>query len=146
MTGGPFVRNLLGLGCQLVFYLEYTPIREGTEDWVITGEQRAGISDIMEGYRRTYPALFVAVPGDEDRCSGCLAGGRGFVHISADGNLEACPFAPFSDTNLRDASLKEALQSELLRAIRRHSEELEEAKGGCALWDQKERVYAPLAQ
>ena len=146
ITGEPFVQNLLDLGCQMVFYLEYTPIREGTEDWVITDRQRARIAETMEVYRHKYPALFVAVPGDEERFSGCLAAGRGFVHISADGNLEACPFAPFSDTNLRDASLKEALQSRLLHVIREHSEELEETQGGCALWDQKERVYALLAQ
>jgi MoaA/NifB/PqqE/SkfB family radical SAM enzyme len=145
VTGEAFVQNLLDLGCQMIFYLEYTPIREGTEDWVITEKQRARLADTTETYRRQYPALFVAVPVDEDRFSGCLAAGRGFVHISADGNLEACPFAPFSDTNLRDAPLQEALQSELLRVIRQHSEELEEGTGGCALWDQKERINALLA-
>ncbi len=32
--------------------------------------------------------------------------------ISAEGNIEPCPFAPYSDTNLKDSSLKEALQSD----------------------------------
>ncbi len=146
VTGEPFIQDLLGLGCQLIFFVEYTPIREGTEDWVITDEQRAGIADTMEAYRRKYRALFVAVPGDEDQFGGCLAGGRGFVHISADGDLEACPFAPFSDTNLRDSSLKEALRSELLRVIRQNSDQLEEGTGGCALWSQKEWVYSMLAR
>ena len=144
VTGESFIQDLLGLGCQLIFFLEYTPIREGTEDWVITDEQRAGISETMSAYRQKYPALFVAVPGDEDQFGGCLAGGRGFVHISADGDLEACPFAPFSDTNLRDTSLKDALQSELLRVIRQNSDQLEEGTGGCALWAQKEWVYSML--
>ena len=146
VTGEPFIENLLGLGCQFFVYLEYTPIREGTEDWVITDAQRAGLPAKMSAYRRKYPALFVSMPGDEDRFGGCLAGGRGFVHISADGDLEACPFAPFSDSNLRDASLKDALQSRLLSVIREHSEELKEGTGGCALWDQKERIYTLLAQ
>ena len=87
-----------------------------------------------------------AVPGDEDRFGGCLAGGRGFVHISADGDVEACPFAPFSDTNLRDSSLRDALQSELLATIRRNSDQLREGKGGCALWEKKEWLHSLLPQ
>ena len=100
----------------------------------------------MAALRAKYRALFVAVPGDEDKFGGCLAGGRGFVHISADGDVEACPFAPYSDTNLRDSSLREALQSELLATIRHNSDQLGEGKGGCALWEQKEWVHSLLPQ
>jgi MoaA/NifB/PqqE/SkfB family radical SAM enzyme len=146
VTGTPFIENLLGLGCQFFVYLEYTPIREGTEGWVITEEQRARLPGTMDAYRRKYPALFIAVPGDESKFGGCLAGGRGFVHISADGDLEACPFAPYSDTNLRELSLREALQSELLKAIRENSDRLRQERGGCALWGKRETIDSLLAQ
>jgi MoaA/NifB/PqqE/SkfB family radical SAM enzyme len=146
VIGEPFIEDLLGLGCQFFVYLEYTPIREGTEDWVMTEEQRARIPVTMDAYRRRYPALFIAVPGDEGQFGGCLAGGRGFVHISADGDLEACPFAPYSDTNLRDRSLKEALQSELLKAIRENSDRLRRERGGCALWGKREAIDSLLAR
>ena len=66
--------------------------------------------------------------------------GRGFVHVSPEGNLEPCPFAPYSDTNLRDLSLKDALQSELLKEIRQNHEKLTETKGGCALWENREWI------
>jgi MoaA/NifB/PqqE/SkfB family radical SAM enzyme len=146
VMGEPFIEKLLGLGCQFFVYLEYTPIREGTEGWVITPEQRAAISGTMSAYRQKYPALFVAVPGDEAPFGGCLAGGRGFVHISADGDLEACPFAPYSDTNLRDSSLKEALQSELLKTIRHHAARIKQERGGCALWGKRETIDSLLSQ
>jgi MoaA/NifB/PqqE/SkfB family radical SAM enzyme len=146
VTGAPFIESLLGLGCQFFVYLEYTPIREGTEDWVITEGQRARLPGTMDAYRQKYPALFVAVPGDEGRFGGCLAGGRGFVHISADGDVEACPFAPYSDTNLRDSSLKEGLQSELLKAIRENSDRLRRERGGCALWGRREAIDSLLLQ
>jgi len=145
VTGEPFIERLIGLGCQFFVYLEYTPIREGTEDWVITDAQRASIPAKMSAYRRKHPALFIAVPGDEARFGGCLAGGRGFVHISAEGDLEACPFAPYSDTNLREQSLQEALQSELLKAIRENSERLRREQGGCALWGRREAIESLLA-
>jgi MoaA/NifB/PqqE/SkfB family radical SAM enzyme len=140
VMGEAFVEKLVELGCQFFVYLEYTPIREGTEDWVITPEQRAAISGRMSAYRQQYPALFVAVPGDEAPFGGCLAGGRGFVHISAAGDLEACPFAPYSDTNLRDISLREGLQSELLARIRDNAARIKRERGGCALWGKREAI------
>jgi MoaA/NifB/PqqE/SkfB family radical SAM enzyme len=146
VMGEAFIEKLLGLGCQFFVYLEYTPIRKGTEGWVITPEQRARISGMMSDYRQKYPALFVAVPGDEATFGGCLAGGRGFVHISADGDLEACPFAPYSDTNLRNTSLKEGLQSELLAAIRQNAARIKKERDGCALWGRREDIDALLSE
>jgi MoaA/NifB/PqqE/SkfB family radical SAM enzyme len=96
----------------------------------------------MDSLRRRNRVLFVAVPGDEKQFGGCLAAGKGFVHISAEGNVEACPFAPYSDSNLRNMSLREALQSRLLKAIRDNQESLQEGQGGCALWDRREWVQS----
>lgn len=140
VTDEKFVKTLMKQGCQLFLYVEYTPIREGTEDWVITNEQRAQLSDKMNSLRARNSALFVAVPGDEEQFGGCLAAGKGFVHISAEGNVEACPFAPYSDCNLKEVSLREALQSRLLRAIRDNQENISETAGGCALWEKREWV------
>jgi MoaA/NifB/PqqE/SkfB family radical SAM enzyme len=74
---------------------------------------------------------------------GCLSAGRGFAHISPEGSLEPCPFAPYSDVSLRDKTLKEALQSDFLRQIRENHNELTET-GGCALWTKKEWVKSLL--
>ena len=109
-------------------------------------EFAAAIDASMSDYRSKYPSLFVAVPGDEAPFGGCLAGGRGFVHISADGDLEACPFAPYSDTNLRDISLREGLQSELLAVIRANAAWLKRDRGGCALWGKREAIEALIPQ
>jgi MoaA/NifB/PqqE/SkfB family radical SAM enzyme len=54
----------------------------------------------------------------------CLAVGRGFIHVSPSRNLEPCSIIPLSDVNLRTLSLKEALQSYLLRTIRRNHRSL----------------------
>ena len=67
------------------------------------------------------------------------------MHISAAGDLEACPFAPYSDTNLREQSLQEALRSELLQAIRENAERWRQERGGCALWGRREAIESLLA-
>ncbi len=144
VTNTQFVRNLFVQGCKLFFFVEYTPIREGTDDWILTEEQRESLLTIRDSFRSKFKALFIAIPGDEEEIGGCLSAGRGFVHISAEGNVEPCPFAPYSDSNLRDSSLKDALQSEFLRVIRQNHDQLHETEGGCALWIKREWIRSLL--
>ncbi len=143
VTGDAFLRKLLDRGCRAFFYVEYSPVRPGTEDLVPTHEQREGLA--MEPFRAKFPAAFLAFPGDEQKFGGCLSAGRGFVHVSAAGDLEPCPFAPYSDASLLDKPLKEALQSGFLRRVRENSGELLEADGGCAIWKKRAWAQAMLA-
>jgi MoaA/NifB/PqqE/SkfB family radical SAM enzyme len=143
-TGEPFVRDLLDMGCRLFFFVDYVPVQPGTEELELTEAQRASEARALVSLRKKLPGLFVAFPGDEELYGGCLAAGRGFVHISPEGRLEPCPFSPFSDASLQDLSLKEALQSKFLRAIRESDAQLSEAKGGCALWEKRAWVSALL--
>jgi MoaA/NifB/PqqE/SkfB family radical SAM enzyme len=137
-----FVANLVDQGCKLLFFVEYTPITEGTEDWLISDAQRKNLIAKRDEFRKKHPALFIAVPGDEEEIGGCLSAGRGFIHINPMGDVEPCPFAPYSDTNLRDASLIEALQSDFLREIRDNHDHLSETEGGCALWVERKWVQS----
>lgn len=109
ITDEAYIQEMVDLGFKLFIFLEYTAIREGTESWIPENDQRDMLTSRVEAFRKRYPALFVSVPGDEDQFGGCISSGRGFVHISANGDLEPCPFAPFSDVNIKENSLKEAL-------------------------------------
>lgn len=144
-TGEKFIQSLNGLGCKLLLFVEYTPIKGGTEDWVITSEQRIKLSALLTEYRRRHSTLFVSVPGDEKDFGGCLSAGRGFVHISAGGDVEPCPFAPYSDSNLSNMTLKEALQSNFLKAVRASEDHLDETGGSCALFTRRDWVQSLLS-
>jgi MoaA/NifB/PqqE/SkfB family radical SAM enzyme len=144
VTDPAFVRSAVEAGCKLFFLVEYTPIRAGTDEWVITDEQRQGMKGIVAGFRRRFPSVFIAVPWDEEEQGGCLASGRGFVHISAAGDLEPCPFAPYSDASLKKVPLREALRSPFLRAMRDNHDMFRETAGGCTLWKNREQVEALL--
>lgn len=135
-----YIRSLTAAGCKFIIFVEYTPISPDTEDWTITAEQRAEMSKTVKGFRTKYSALFVSVPGYEQEFGGCLSAGRGFIHISAEGDVEPCPFAPYSDSNVREQSLQEALQSRLLRAIRESEELGKESGGACALFGKAEWI------
>ncbi len=134
LLSGEFLRTLETLGTSVLFAVEYVPAAPGTEHLVLTDAQKSALGT-KEAFRDLrYPV--VVLPGDEEDYGGCLAAGRGFLHLSPEGALEACPFAPFSDTGTADRSLREALDSPLLAAIRARHSELTETKGGCALWNQ----------
>jgi MoaA/NifB/PqqE/SkfB family radical SAM enzyme len=140
VTDGGFLLGAVEAGCRLFFHVEYTPIRQGTDDWVITEAQREDMKTKVALFRRRFPAVFIAVPWDEEAQGGCLASARGFVHISATGDLEPCPFAPFSDTSLLKVSLREALASRFLRVMRENHALFAETEGGCALWKNRGAV------
>jgi len=128
-----FLGELASLGASALFLVEYEPVVPGSEDLVLSSAQRAALNDRALGRGLPYP--IVRLPGDEEAMGGCLAAGRGFIHIAPEGALEACPFAPFSDSNAAAAGLAAALDSPLMRSIRERHAELTETSGGCALRD-----------
>jgi MoaA/NifB/PqqE/SkfB family radical SAM enzyme len=146
ITSETFIQNLINLGCKFFLFVEYNPIKPGTESWMVTQTQREKTMDIMRSFRQKWPALFISVPGDEDEIGGCLAAGRGFIHISAEGDVEPCPFAPYSDMNLNNVSLKDALNSDFLKKIRENHAQIHGTGGSCALWEKREMVQSLLKE
>jgi MoaA/NifB/PqqE/SkfB family radical SAM enzyme len=108
VTDDAFIKQLVDNGCKLFMLVEYTPVIAGTEDWVLSEEQKNKVIAIRNGFRKKYSAIFIALPWDEEEIGGCLPAGRGFIHVSAEGNVELCPFIAYSDTNLKNLPLKEA--------------------------------------
>jgi MoaA/NifB/PqqE/SkfB family radical SAM enzyme len=133
VTGDAFVREMINTGARVFAYVEYVPMEPGTEHRILTRGQKKTLQAVLSDLNRKFPALFIGFPGDEDAYGGCLAAGRGFVHVSPPGDLEPCPAAPYSDANLAEVPLREALQSRLLARLRDAPELLTETEGGCAL-------------
>lgn len=144
ITSENYARQLVSRGARVIFYVEYVPVDEQSELEILLPEQQQAIPHRMQDLRAKLHSLFIAFPGDEEQYGGCLAAGRGFVHISASGSVEPCPFAPYSDSNLGSLSLCEALRSPFLQQIREQHHLLQEVKGGCALWEKREWVESLL--
>ncbi len=140
-----YLAKLEEKGCRAAFLIEYVP--SGEDDFLLclTDDQKEELRNIEETLYKKHNMLMVTLPGDEEKYGGCLASGRGFLHISSTGALEACPFAPYSDTNIKDMALKEALKSRLLGDIRDNHHLLNESRGGCALNENKEWIRSLTA-
>ena len=139
-----FIDKFIKQGCGIFIFVEYVPIRDDTTGLVLTEVQRAVLLESLERFRKRFKAIFMAFPGDEEQYGGCLAAGRGFIHISAGGSVEPCPFAPYSEGNLHNMELKDALQSDFLNELSNNHDKLSETSGGCALWQNREWVQSLL--
>lgn len=90
--------------------------------------------------------VYISFPGDEKSSGGCVAAGRGFFHINSHGGAEPCPFSPYSDINVRDTSLQEAMNSRLFRELRDGGYLLEDHPGGCTLYERRADVARIMAE
>ncbi|HNX16981.1 MAG TPA: radical SAM protein [Methanoregula sp.] len=133
VTRDDFIREMTAAGARAFVFVEYVPVEPGTENLVLSPDQHEELNAGIAALPKKFPALFIGFPGNDDDYGGCLAAGRGFVHISPSGNLEPCPASPFSDANLSQTSLEDALRSPLFEKIRTNPALLTESEGGCAL-------------
>lgn len=53
---------------------------------------------------------------DGEYVDGCIAGGRRYLHINANGDIEPCAFIHYSDSNIHEKTLLEAYKSPLFMA------------------------------
>ena len=147
VMGDEFLNSIQEFGAKAVVYVEYVPADEATREIALDDEARDNMQLMLEQVRMIHNGMFfVAFPGDEKTSGGCLAAGSGFFHINANGGAEPCPFSPYSDTNVKEVSLKEALHSKLFTALRNSGTLLAEHTGGCVLFEQEEKVKELLEE
>jgi MoaA/NifB/PqqE/SkfB family radical SAM enzyme len=145
ITQESFAKELHKKGTGILFYVEYVPSDGISEHLAPDAEARAVFEGRLNVLRRKTRMLVISFPGDEDFTEGCLAAGRGFVHINHTGGLEPCPFSPYSDTNVAELSLKDALASPFLKKVREEGMLKGEHKGGCMLWERRSEIERLLA-
>ena len=141
VTSQSFLRGLSDKGCKAVIFVEYVPVNEESKHLAPTDNEREFLSNAIQEHRKHQPdMIYVSFPGDEKSSGGCLAAGRGFFHINSHGDAEPCPFSPYSDLNIRDSSLKEALSSPLFTALKSGDILSDNHIGGCVLYEKREQV------
>ena len=147
ITGKDFLDDLRDNGCKAVIYVEFVPVTEESRDLAPGDDEREYLRERLSVIREGYPDMvFISFPGDEKSSGGCLAAGRGFFHINSHGGAEPCPFSPYSDVNVRNTSLREALRSPLFIALQEQNVLMEEHSGGCVLFERRKTVEALLTE
>ena len=141
LVSDEFIEGLHDFGCRVVFFIEYVPVNRLTVDLAPSDEERDLLFNELDRLRREYgDMIFLSFPGDERQSGGCLAAGRGFFHINSHGGAEPCPASPYSDINVRDTSLLDALDSKLFKSLRNGGILMDNHEGGCVLFEHEEDV------
>ena len=146
VSSGVFLQKLSDRGCKAVIFVEFVPVTEESRELAPGDAEREYLRTEIERLRRESPEMvYISFPGDEKDSGGCVAAGRGFFHINSHGGAEPCPFSPYSDINIRDTSLREAMNSRLFQTLREGGYLLEDHTGGCVLYERREQVEKILA-
>ena len=145
VSSDAFLKKLSDRGCKAVIFVEFVPVTDESADLAPGDAEREYLSREIERLREEHPEMvYISFPGDEKSSGGCVAAGRGFFHINSHGGAEPCPFSPYSDMNVRDTSLREALRSPLFRALQNGGLLEDDHAGGCVLYEKRAQVEALL--
>ena len=112
-----FVDEMIERGALFAWYFHFMPVGKGTgKELLPKPDQRKHIYHQLRKFRKTKPLFFLDFQNDAEYIGGCIAGGRNYLHINANGDLEPCVFIHYSDSNIKEKTLVESLQSPLFMA------------------------------
>lgn len=133
--------QMVAWGAKFSWIFTYIPVgKAAVPELMATAEQRAFMYHKVREFRNTKPIFTMDFWNDGEYVNGCIAGGRSFLHINANGDVEPCGFIHYSNCNIRDVTLLEALCSPLFKAYRRGQPFNENQLRPCPLLDNPERL------
>lgn len=136
ITDAGYIDMLLAKGCFALWLFSYVPVgRKPDLELMPTPEQRDQMRRRTAEYRASKPMVFVDFWNDGPLISGCLAGGRKYFHVNANGDIEPCVFCHCAADNIRRTTINEALKSHLFRTIRERQGEHGNLLRPCMLID-----------
>ncbi len=109
--------DMIARGAKFAWMFTYMPIgKDAVLDLMATDEQRKFMYRKLREMRKSKPIFTLDFWNDGEFVNGCIAGGRYYCHINANGDVEPCAFIHYSDSNIKDKTLLEAFTSPLFRA------------------------------
>lgn len=115
-----FIDFMIEQGALFGWYFQYIPIGRKPDTFLMaTPKQRAWARERLEHIRNTRPIILADFWNDGHLTGGCIAGGRVYFHINSQGDIEPCVFTHFTKDNINKTTIRQALQSDLFKAIQK---------------------------
>jgi len=109
--------SMIEWGAKFSWIFTYIPVGvNAIPDLIATADQREYMYHQIRKFRSTKPIFTMDFWNDGEYVQGCIAGGRYYLHINANGDIEPCAFIHYSDSNIHQKTLLEAYQSPLFMA------------------------------
>ena len=117
VTSPEYIDQIIDWGALFIWYFHYMPVgSDANIELMVTPEQREEMYHKVREYRVTKAIFPMDFQNDGQYVQGCIAGGRRYLHINANGDMDPCVFIHFSDTNIHEHTLLEGLQAPLFMA------------------------------
>lgn len=123
VTSDEFIQMEIDRGVKYSMYFHYMPVgTDASPELLPTPQQRAymyrrikAIRDMKHG-----KGMFCFdFQNDGEYVGGCIAGGKNYFHVNANGDAEPCVFIHYSNANIKASSLVDVLKSPLFMAYHR---------------------------
>ena len=112
-----YIDQLIDYGALFIWYFHYMPIgKDAVPELLPTPEQRIHMYNRIREMRGEKAIFMMDFQNDGEYVGGCIAGGRRYLHINAKGDCDPCVFIHYSDSNIREKTLLEALQGPIFMA------------------------------
>ena len=133
--------DMISKGAKFAWFFTYMPVgNDAVPELMATAEQREYMYHQIRKFRGTKPLFTMDFWNDGEYVEGCIAGGRCYLHINANGDIEPCAFIHYSDSNIHDKTLLEAYQSPLFMQYKQNQPFSQNHLRPCPLLDNKNRL------
>ncbi len=117
ITSEEFFDYMIDSGALFVWFFHYMPVgNDAATELLPTPEQRETVYHRIREFRNSKAIFSMDFQNDAEYVGGCIAGGRRYLHINAKGDVEPCVFIHYSNANIHEVSLLDALKSPLFMA------------------------------
>ncbi len=147
ITSEEFYDKLIEMGVYFIWYFHYMPVgNDASPELMPSPEQRRLTYERIRHYRATKPLFAMDFQNDAEYVGGCIAGGRRYLHINANGDIDPCVFIHYSDSNIREKTLLDALQSPMMMAYYRRQPFNENMLRPCPMLENPEKLREMVAE
>jgi len=143
VTGDEFLDFLRAQGAWFGWAFGYRPIGNHADlSLCLDAAAREYTRNQINDYCRRHDFTIIDLFNNGHKAYGCVGAGSGYIHITANGDVEPCAFCHYSDSNINDMSLQQALQSRFFRAFRRAQPFSDSALRPCPMMDVPDAIVS----
>lgn len=143
ITSEEFFDYMINSGALFAWFFHYMPVgNDAATELLLTPEQRETVYHRIREFRNSKAIFSMDFQNDAEYVGGCIAGGRNYLHINAKGDVEPCVFIHYSNVNIHQVSLLDALKSPLFMAYHDNQPFNDNMLRPCPMLENPERLRA----
>ncbi|MGI5888859.1 MAG: radical SAM protein, partial [Oscillospiraceae bacterium] len=138
---------MVNWGAKFCWFFTYMPIgAAAVPELMANAEQRKMMYYQVRKFRESKPIFTIDFWNDGEYVGGCIAGGRSYLHINANGDIEPCGFIHYADSNIRTDRLIDAFQKPMFMAYHENQPFNKNMLRPCPVLDNPGRLTAMVRQ